>query len=62
MCVDDRVDLARRRASFSELERVKREERRRRYRETTPGERVEAVLRMSEFTAELRSGVLARRD
>jgi hypothetical protein len=60
--MDDRVDLARRRASFSELERVKRAERRKRYRETTPGERVETALRLSELAAELRSGVLARRD
>jgi hypothetical protein len=60
--VGNRIDAARREASFSELERVKREERRRRYRETTPSERVETALRMSEFAAELRSGLRARRD
>ena len=55
-------DAARREPTFSDLERVKREERRKRYRETTPAARFESALRMSDFAAELRSGVRARGD
>ena len=51
---------ARRRGSFSKMERAKREERRRRYRVTTPGERVEEALRLSELASELRSGLRTR--
>jgi hypothetical protein len=58
--VSDRADAARREGSFFELERAKLEERRRRYRRTNPGERVEGALRLSELAAELRSGLRAR--
>ena len=46
--------------SFSKLERVKREEGKRRFRETTPGERLESALRLSELAGELRSGLRTR--
>ena len=60
MHVSDELQAARRRNSFSKMEQVKREERKRRYRETTPGERVESALRLSELAAELRSGLRIR--
>jgi hypothetical protein len=47
---------AHRNSSFSDMERVKRAERKRRYRETSPGERLEGALQLSELAAELRSG------
>ena len=53
-------DVARMRSSFAQLERIKRDEAKRRFRETTPGERVESALRMSALAAELRSGLRAR--
>jgi hypothetical protein len=49
-------------SSFSKLERVKREEAKRRFRETTPGERVESALRLSGLAAEMRSGVRVRSE
>lgn len=55
-------DAVRRQASFSKLERIKREEAKRRFRETTPGERVESALRLSELAADLRSGLRARSE
>ena len=58
--VSDGLDVARQRTSFSKMERLKQEERKRRYRETTPGERIEAALRLSELAAELRSGLRPR--
>jgi hypothetical protein len=58
--MSDGIDLARRRDSFSKAERAKLDERRRRYRDTTPGERVESALALSELAAELRSGLRAR--
>jgi len=57
MHVSDGSDAARRQTSFSKLERLKREERKRRYRETTPGERIEGALRLSELATDLRSGL-----
>jgi hypothetical protein len=54
------TDATRPRRSFSKIERAKREERRRRYRDTTPGERVEEALRLSALAAELRSGLRPR--
>lgn len=44
------------------MEKAKRDERQRRYRETTPGERVEAALRLGDLAAELRSVLRARGD
>jgi len=58
--VSGKSDAVRRQASFSKLERVKREEAKRRFRETTAGERVESALRLSELATELRSGLRAR--
>jgi hypothetical protein len=60
--VSDGTNATRRLGSFSKMERAKREERRRRYRDTTPGERVEEALRLSEFASELRSGLRTRGD
>lgn len=60
LAMNDGTDATRRRGSFSKLERAKREERRRRYRDTTPGERVEEALRLSELASELRSGLRTR--
>ncbi len=60
MRVSDGLGVARRQGSFSKMERAKREERKRRYRDTTPGERVESALRLSELAAELRSGLRTR--
>ena len=54
------TNATRRRGSFSKMERAKREERRRRYRDTTPGERVEEALRLSELASELRAGLRTR--
>lgn len=42
------------------MEKAKRDERRRRYRNTTPGERVESALRLSALASELRAGLRAR--
>jgi hypothetical protein len=55
-------EAARRQRSFSKLERVKREEAKRRFRETTPGERIESALRLSGLTAEMRSGFRVRSE
>jgi hypothetical protein len=60
MHVSGESEAVRRERSFSKLERVKREESRRRFLETTPGERIESALRMSELAADLRSGLRAR--
>ena len=60
--MSDGPDVARRRSSFAEMERLKQEARKRRYRETTPGERIEGALALSELAAELRSGLRTRRD
>jgi hypothetical protein len=62
MAMGKQSDAARRDAFFSDLERVKREDRRKRYRETTPAIRLESALRMSEFASELRSGLRVRGD
>lgn len=53
-------EIARRKESFAKLERVKRDEAKRRFRETTPGERVESALRLSALAAEMRSGLQTR--
>lgn len=53
-------DVARRQSSFAKLERVKRDEAKRRFRETTPGERIESALRLSALAGELRSGLQTR--
>ena len=58
--VTDRPNATPRRGSFSKMERAKREELRRRYRDTTPGERVEEALRLSALASELRSGLRKR--
>lgn len=58
--VSDRQDVARRQSSFSRMGQVKRADRRRRFRETTPGERLESALRLSELATELRSGLRTR--
>ena len=58
--VSDATNATRRRGSFSKMERAKREELRRRYRDTTPGERVEEALRLSALASELRSGLRKR--
>ena len=58
--MSDGTNATRRPGSFSKMERAKREERRRRYRDTTPGERVEEALRLSALASELRSGLRAR--
>ena len=55
-------EAVRRQSSFSKLERAKREEGKRRFRETTPGERVESALRLSELAGELRSGLRTRSE
>lgn len=60
--VSDRSEPARRSSSFSAVERVKREEAKRRFRETTPGERLESALRLSELAAELSSGRRTRSE
>ena len=58
--VSDRTNATRRGASFAKMETAKREERRRRYRDTTPGERVEGALRLSELASELRASLRTR--
>jgi hypothetical protein len=55
-------ETARRQRSFAKLERVKREEGRRRFLDTTPGERIESALRLSDLAADLRSGLRARSE
>jgi hypothetical protein len=60
--VSGESEAARRQKSFAKLERVKRAESRRRFLETTPGERIESALRLSELAAELRSGLRARSE
>ena len=55
--VSGKSEAVREQSSFSKLERVKREEGKRRFRATTPGERVEGALRLSELAGELRSGL-----
>jgi hypothetical protein len=60
--VNGESEAVRRQTSFSKLERVKRQENRRRFRETTPGERIESALRLSELAADLRSGLRARSE
>jgi hypothetical protein len=60
--MSDESEVARRKSAFSKLERVKREEGKRRFLETTPGERVESALRLSELAAELRSGLRTRSE
>lgn len=62
MHVSGESEAVRRQRSFSKLERLKREEGRRRFRETTPGERIESALRMSALATELRSGLRARSE
>ena len=42
------------------MQREKREERRLRYRETTPGERLESALQLSALAGELRHGLRPR--
>ena len=44
-------------AALRELDDLSIEERRRRFRETTMGERIEAALQLSELAAELRDGI-----
>jgi hypothetical protein len=53
-------DRQRQQRSFSKLEDVKREDSKRRFRETTAGERIENALRLSALTTELRSGLRPR--
>jgi len=53
---------ARRQKSFTQFERVKQEEARRRFLATTPGERIESALRLSDLSAELRSGRRSRSE
>lgn len=53
-------DRADEQSSFSKLEHVKREDAKRRLRETTPGERIESALQLSALAAELRSGLRPR--
>jgi hypothetical protein len=60
--VSSESETVRRQSSFSKLEDVKRDEAKRRFRETTPGERIESALRMSGLAAEMRSGVRARSE
>lgn len=56
MRVSERPNPARQQDMLSEMERVKREERKQRYRDTNPGERVESALHLSELARELRAG------
>jgi hypothetical protein len=58
--VSGNPDRKRQQRSFSKLEDVKREDSKRRFRETTAGERIENALRLSALTAELRSGLRPR--
>ena len=56
MYVTERGEAERRQSLFEQLERVKREEAKRRYRGTTPGERLDSALELGQLAAELRSG------
>ncbi len=51
------TDDVRQRETFAQLEQVKHEEARRRFRETTPGERLESALDLSSLASELRAGL-----
>lgn len=44
-------------ASFRRMEKATLRDRRRRYRETTPGQRIEAALELSELARELKTGL-----
>jgi hypothetical protein len=56
MYVTERGAAERRQSSFEQMERAKRVEAKRRYRETTPGERLDSALELGRLAAELRSG------
>lgn len=62
MRVGERPDSARRQNSFSEMERVTREDRKQRYRATTPAQRVESALHLSELAVELKTGRRTRSE
>jgi hypothetical protein len=55
MYVTERGEAERRQSPFEQMERAKRAEAKRRYRETTPGERLESALALGRLAAELRS-------